>query len=451
MSRILLVGSVPERLQRTIDCLRQDDHVLTAARGLEETRAALLSQIFEVILVTEDLLDGRLSDVISAAHEIDNSLSIVLACSESVVAGTQDGAFEAISGAWRPEQIRSSVQRATERSALIRQTMLLNAAFPPPEDSDVLHGVSTAVRTLRAQIAEIASSAIPVVITGEAGTGKAEVARAIHARSARRSEPFFRIVGREIPDLLEHGADVQDSALLRAVGEGTLFIDHIEVSSFSQPNLSHLLQRAALPRRGSSEMFAVHARIMLAVRTTEGHTDDVHRSPVPWLGESDLARVHVPAVRERRDDLAELFDRISRREAYELHMPVREVSAAVLKKLSGYALPGNLRELRNMIERAYLVSSAPELQPGDLLLPANPLSDPAPAVPQIPATSERSFDLLAYLQQTEEAIIRRSLEASGGAQAEAARNLGISRSLLAYKISKYGIRPTDGARRAMPS
>ncbi len=449
MSRILLVDSVPERLQRTIDCLRQDDHVLTAARGLQEARAALLSQIFEVILLTEDLLDGRISDLISAAHAIDSSLSIVLACSESLVAGNQDSAFEVIGGEWRPEQIRNSVRRAAERSALIRQAVRLNAGFPPPEDSDVLHGISTAVRTLRAQIAEMASSAIPVLISGEAGTGKAQVARAIHASSARRSKPFFRVVAREIADLLEHGADVQECARLRAVGEGTLFIDQIEASSFPQPNLLQLLQRAALPRRGSSEMFAVHARIMLAMRTTE---DDGNHSPVPWLSESEVARVHVPALRERRDDLPELFDRMSRREAYDLHMPLREVSAEVLNKLSGYRFPGNLRELRNMIERAYLPSSGPELQPGDFALPSNPLFDPVSAVPQLgPASSERSFDLLAYLQQTEEAIIRRSLEMSGGAQAEAARSLGISRSLLAYKISKYGIRPTEGARRAMPS
>jgi DNA-binding NtrC family response regulator len=159
--------------------------------------------------------------------------------------------------------------------------------------------------------------------------------------------------------------------------------------------------------------------------------------------------IHIPALRERAEDIPELCGFFCRQVATELAVAPRRISSAALHALQRYSFPGNLRELKNLIERAYILSSNEELQLEDLPLAQ---SDMAPRAggngnqamaAAVAASSGNSFDLTALLEQTEKDLIVRTLAATGGAQAEAARRMGLSRSALGYKLNKYGIKNSD--------
>jgi len=442
MARILLVDGVLERLQTAAMSLREDGHSLWIARGVSEGRQALLSAFFDVVFTSQQLPDGQAADLVSAAQSIDSALPVIFFASEP---GNTDnpGAFDIVSRDSELDQMRRTARRAGELSALRRENLLLRSALEALDQSHVLHGESAAVRALRERISEIATSNLPVLITGEVGSGKQVVAHAIHATSARRSKPFLRLTGSRLGELLERGADPAQSALLNASREGSLFLDEIGlVSSYAEPAILHLIQHAQLARAGSNERLVVENRILLGTRGSLQEVIDPARFRFSWVQRLDLVRVHVPPLRERLEDVAGLCEFFSLQTAADLHVSPRAIGPGVIEKLYGYNFPGNIRELRSLVRRAYMISNGTELRPGDFLLPA-PESATAdlPSMAGTTAEPGKSFDLLAYLQRTEERLIRSTLHASGGAQAEAARRMGISRSLLAYKLQKYGIRP----------
>jgi two-component system response regulator PilR (NtrC family) len=155
--------------------------------------------------------------------------------------------------------------------------------------------------------------------------------------------------------------------------------------------------------------------------------------------------IHLPPLRDRRDDIAGLSDVFCHQVATELKMPRRRLSADALEKLQHYRFPGNLRELRNLIERAYILSSHQEIGDDDL-----PLGQKEAAangngahVAGLSIPFADSFDLTGVLEHAEKELIVRTLTTTHGAQAEAARRMGLSRSALAYKLTKYGIRSAE--------
>jgi DNA-binding NtrC family response regulator len=156
--------------------------------------------------------------------------------------------------------------------------------------------------------------------------------------------------------------------------------------------------------------------------------------------------IHLPPLRDRVEDIPGMSDIFCQQIATELKMPRRRLSDAALHELRQYRFPGNLRELRNLIERAYILTSNLEIGPGDLPLAQketvsagnNGSHADSFAIP----TSE-GFDLTGFLEHAEKELILRTLSATRGAQSEAARRMGLSRSALAYKLNKYGIRVAD--------
>ena len=156
--------------------------------------------------------------------------------------------------------------------------------------------------------------------------------------------------------------------------------------------------------------------------------------------------IHLPPLRERREDIAGLSDVFCHQVATELKMPRRRLSADALAKLQQYRFPGNLRELKNLIERAYILSNNQEIAADDLPIAQRDaatggIGGANGAGLSIPFTD--SFDLTGVLEDAEKKLIVRTLTATRGAQAEAARRMGLSRSALAYKLTKYGIRSTE--------
>ncbi len=461
MGRILLVDDEPSMRRILATNLRLDHHQTWEAGGVEEAQRLLAANDFDVVITDQKMPDGDGLTVLTAAHENDPTLPVILltavASIELAVESMRHGAFDFLAKPFQPEVVRGTVSRACERTRLVRENILLKDAVVRLEGASEIYGDSPAVRQVRDRIARVAPTHATVLITGETGTGKELVARAIHRNSPRAAKPFVAVNCAAFTEtLLESelfghekgaftGADRQRQGLFEAAHEGTLFLDEAgEMSLAAQAKLLRVLTDGQVLRVGSTRPRRVDVRVLVAThrnleqRVKEGlfREDLFYRLAV--------VPIHIPPLRERREDIRGLSDVFCHQIATELKMPRRRLTPEALEKLQHYYFPGNLRELKNLIERSYILTSNQEIGADDLplaqkeTLPANGNSAHALSIP-----FTDSFDLTGVLESVERELIERTLTATRGAQAEAARRMGLSRSALAYKLTKYGFRSIE--------
>lgn len=465
MGRILIVDDEPHMRRVLALNLRQDHHVVTECGGVKEALKCIASGEWDVILTDQKMPDGEGLEVLAAALEARSTVPVVLitafATVELAVESMRQGAFDFITKPFQPEVVRATVHRAVEHSRLLRENDLLKDTVVRLEGSSEILGMSPAMRTVREMISRVARTGATVLITGETGTGKELVARAVHKSSLRGSKPFVAVNCAAFTEtLLESelfghekgaftGADRARQGLFEAAHEGTLFLDEVaEMSPAAQANLLRVLTDGQVVRIGTTQPRKVDVRLLTATHR------DLEQRVREGLFREDLfyrlavVPIPVPPLRERREDIPGLCDFFLAQVALELKLPRRKLSAEALEKLVRYDFPGNIRELRNLIERASILSGA-----GEIGAESFPVSSGQPGAPGKPADRGRVSwidqlpevdDLRAFLSGLEKDIILRTLKSTNGAQAEAARRLGLSRSDLGYKLVKYGIRSSEG-------
>jgi transcriptional regulator with GAF, ATPase, and Fis domain len=284
------------------------------------------------------------------------------------------------------------------------------------------------------------------------------VARAIHKNSPRASKPFVAVNCAAFTEtLLESelfghekgaftGADRSRQGLFEAAHQGTLFLDEVaEMSPAAQAKLLRVVTDGQVLRVGTTQPRKVNVRLLAATHR------DLPQRVRDGLFRQDLyyrlavVPIAIPPLRERREDIAALSELFVRQVSIDLKLPRRTLMPQALDRLRSYDFPGNVRELRNLIERASILAVSSELNADSF--PVAPGSDPIPesggsASAKLTSLSDvlpEVNDLRNFLAEAEKTLIVRTLKSTNGAQAEAARRLGISRSDLGYKITKYGI------------
>jgi DNA-binding NtrC family response regulator len=459
LSRILIVDD--ERNMRRIlaSNLSADGHIVTEAANVSEAIGYLAEGRFDAVITDQKMPDGEGLDVLARAREVDSSLAVVFltafATVDLAVESMRLGAFDFITKPFQPAVVRASATRACEHTELLRENSLLRLAVDRLEGSSEIFGSSKSILALRQIIARVAPTAATVLITGETGTGKELVARAIHKSSPRSQKPFIAVNCAAFTEtLLESelfghekgaftGADRLRQGLFEAAHEGTLFLDEAgEMSQATQAKLLRVLQEGTILRIGSTKPRDVDVRIVVAthrnleerVKTGEFRQDLYYRLAV--------VPIALPPLRERRDDIPGLCDLFCRVISREMKRPARRISASAMQKLKSYDFPGNIRELRNLVERALILSDGAEIGPDDFLLaPASrEMSRQTDGNADWVASLPESVNLRETLEQIEKTLISRALQSADGVQAEAARRLGLSRSDLNYKLTKYGIK-----------
>jgi transcriptional regulator with GAF, ATPase, and Fis domain len=309
---------------------------------------------------------------------------------------------------------------------------------------------------VREMIPRVAGTNSTVLITGETGTGKELVARAIHRNSPRANRPFIAINCAAVTEtLLESelfghergaftGADKARSGLFEAAHGGTLFLDEVaELSTSAQAKLLRVLANGEIQRVGSTSTRKVDVRVLSAThRNLQARIQD-GRFREDLFYRLAVVPIDLPPLRERSEDIEELCKKLGTAIANEMKIPSKPLSPASLKKLIAYRFPGNIRELANLLERALILGEHAELQPEDfpfqpVALASNPLR-PDLTIEELAAQLPEQLDLRELLTALEKNLITRAIKTSGGVQAEAARRLGLSRSDLGYKVSKYSI------------
>ena len=313
-----------------------------------------------------------------------------------------------------------------------------------------LLGESAALENLRGQIERIAALAdkaqqrLPtVLILGETGTGKDLVARCLHHRSVRADQPFVHVDCAALPkDLIEAelfghekgaftGAHQAREGLIEAAEQGTVFLDELaELPLELQTKLLAVLERRVLRRVGSSRERSVSAWFIAATNR------DLEQMVAAGSFRSDLyyrlkiLSLHLPALRDREDDAVVLAQHFAAKTASHYGLPESELTAAAQQALRHYRWPGNVRELVNVLERAIILSAGEPITPTELALPSGDDSQPM-SVP---------LDDTMTLDDAEIKLIEQALQRCKGNVSQAARELGITRMALRYRLQKHNIR-----------
>jgi len=451
--------------------LEEEGHTVFQASGVQEAKAVVASTPLDLVITDQRMNDGEGLSLLADCKESDPALPVVLitafATVELAVEAMRRGAFDFITKPFMPEAVRAVVKRACERTELIRENERLRGEMIRMGRDDDFIGESPAIHRVKEQIDRVAPTNATVLITGETGTGKEVVARAIHKRSARAPRPFVAVNCAGLPEtLLESelfghekgaftGADRTRRGLFEAAHGGTLFLDEAgEMPLSLQAKLLRVLMDGQITRVGSSVSRTVDVRVLVAT-----HRDLKQRVREGAFREDLYYRIAViplpiPSLRERPEDIPLLIEHFLDRAAREINTPRRPISRLAIDRLIRYAFPGNVRELRNLIERACILAAESEIGPEDFPIVSVEGEDGEAATGEsrklLECVETRmqaegvSLDLRAELEAIERELICRALESAEGVQAEAARRLGLSRSDLAYKLKKYQIARSAG-------
>ena len=365
---------------------------------------------------------------------------------EGAVEAVKLGAFDYVKKPVDLEELKLLADRARETRLLKQELSYYRRRATTDVGFEGLVGESRAVQAVLERARQIAAldETPPVLLTGETGTGKGLLARAIHAAGARATKPFIEVNCTALPATLmeaelfghERGAftDAKESkpGLVEAAEGGFLFLDEIgDVDLAVQGKLLRVIEERAVRRVGSVRERRVDVRIMAATNRDLERAVGEERFRKDLYFRLAVIVLDVPPLRERGDDVLLLTEHFLRAFNAKYGKVVRELSAAARDLLLSYPWPGNVRELSHVIERAVLWSRGPTLDVGHLSLtrPVGGTDHGDAAKPVDTAT----------LPQREKTMIEQALREAGGNQTKAAQRLGISRDTLRYRLKKFGL------------
>jgi two-component system response regulator AtoC len=357
------------------------------------------------------------------------------------------GAYDYVSKPFKADEIVLALRKAEEREVLRRENRALKEHIQKENQFESILAKSREMLEIFRTISKIADFKTTVLITGESGTGKELVARATHSRSSRKAAPFVAINCGAIPEnLLESelfghkkGAFTDATADRRGLFEeangGTLFLDEIgELPLNLQVKLLRVLHEEGIRRLGDTKDIKVDVRIIAATHRDLGADVKAGRFREDLFYRIHVLSIHIPPLRERREDVNLLIDHFLTRNNARLGTSIRGVSTEARKLLLEYAWPGNVRELENTIERAMVLAESDILQSADLADRIRQALDP---VQVHLASGELSIKKTSAA--IEQILIRRALQKTKGNRTRAAELLEISHRALLYKIKDYKI------------
>jgi DNA-binding NtrC family response regulator len=446
MAKILVVDDEPGILGLLQDALTQWGYEVrcmsTAAAALE----ALRTDLFDVALIDIRMPDVTGLDLLREIKRQDSAAEVVMMTGypaiSSAIEALKEGAYDYLSKPLILEELRHLMTRMVERRFLRGEVHSLRARLGEELTIHEMVGNSEPMERVKDIIGRVAATDSAVLIEGESGTGKELVAAAIHRLSARAKRPFIPVNCSAIPgDLMESeffghvrgavsGAVADAPGLFRSANEGTLFLDEIgELPAALQAKLLRVLQDLEVRPVGSSKAFPVDVRVIAATNRNleQAMTQGTFRQDLFYR--LNVVRVSLPPLRERREDISTLVHHFIRRFNERLRRDVRGITPEALAALTAYDFPGNVRELENMIERAFAMGAREQLTLADLpTLARTPIAASVPSATSVP-----------LLADVERELILKALAIFKDDKDAAARALGISRRTIYRRLKEYGM------------
>jgi two-component system response regulator PilR (NtrC family) len=463
--RILIVDDEPSMRDMLRIVLRRDGYDVVVAANGAEAIAILEKDRIDLLLSDIRMPDVGGVDVLRAAKKINRDIIAFMmtafASTDSAVEAMRLGAVDYFTKPFNMDELRLKVRQHMEAHRLKQENVLLKRALNSAHEFSNIIGRSDPMLALFKMIETIAKTNSTVLITGESGTGKDLVARAVHYNSLRREHPFVALNCGALPEtLLESelfghmrgaftGADSNKKGLVEVAERGTIFLDEIgEMSPTMQVKLLRVLQDRRFRRLGGTEEVQADIRVIAATNQDLEKNVSEGRFREDLYYRINVIHLHLPPLRERREDVQLLAEHFLAKFSEGNEKPVRSISHEALAVLTAHDWPGNVRELENAIERAVALEQTQVVLPESLPSQVRARSSKGVVVPDV-AVGARSggmpelkegFDLEALGEEFYRHYIALALERTGGVQTRAAEMLGMSFRSFRYYAKKFNLR-----------
>ncbi len=455
MKRILIAEDKPSMLRMLSQVFSENNYQVVECHNGAEAVARIREG--EIDLIITDLkmpgADGLTVLQESKKHLPGTPVIIITAFGtvENAVEAMREGAFDYLLKPFSVAEIEVKVAKALEQERILSENEYLKTTLST--QLGTLIGRSQVMQEIYKFIMKVAPGNAPVMILGESGTGKELVAREIHNHSSRAKRPFIPINSAALAEgVLESemfghekgaftGAIASKKGLVEQADGGTLFLDEIGDLGFNlQAKLLRFLQEKEFKRVGGLQTLKVDVRVLAATHQDLQRKITANQFRQDLYYRLNVITISLPSLREHPEDLPDLIDHFCRKYCEALHKTV-QFPKEVLDILATYHWPGNIRELKNVIERAVVLAEGPSVRREELPreIWQRPLQKELASPSDIPLHLDATQPLDKRLERLEQEIIKRTLEECHGNQTQAAKKLGLKRSSLQYKIQKYGL------------
>lgn len=446
---LLLVDDDRHVLDSMSDWLREQGYDVAEASGRGEAVRQIDNRTFDLVLADVRLRDGDGFDVLAHCREKRPETAVILLTGygtvETGVEAIRAGAFDLLTKPLIDEELLMSINRALSQRKVIEENKNLKEQLDLRFGMENIVGHDHRMRKIYDMIDSIADTKATVLITGESGTGKSLIARAIHRRSGRREKAFVEIACGALPEaLLEselfgHVAGAFTGATGEKMGKflqadgGTIFLDEIGTASPSmQVKLLRVLQEFEFEQVGGTKTFHVNSRVVLATNEELSRAVAEGRFRQDLFYRVNVINIELPSLRERISDIPLLAQHFLASVCEESGRNVEGFTEDALTALRRYQWPGNVRELQNVVERAVLLGKGPRITSLDL---PSQLASGAPVVVQ----PSSGVSLKNALDAPERQIILDALQSNNWNRNATAELLGINRTTLYKKMKKLGL------------
>ncbi len=448
---ILIVEDDPDGARSVCDVAADAGFTVTLATtgrdGLERFRERTPDVVLTDLILPD--IDGI--EVLTRVQRLDREVPVLLMTAygsvDSSVKAMRSGAYDYITKPLDLDDLQTKLQRAAETSRLRRQVDQLAASVRTRFSATAMTAESPAMQAILRQIEALADTTATVLIQGESGTGKELVARALHVDSRRAAGPFVAVnCGAFAESLLESelfghekgaftGAFAQHKGAFERAEGGTLFLDEIgDAPPAVQVKLLRAIEEREIRRIGGQQPFQVNVRLVSATNKDLPELAAEQKFREDLLYRINVVTITLPPLRRRREDIRPLAERFFAKAKAEHQRPIIRLEPACYDRLLAYDWPGNIRQLRNVIESAVLLAS------GDTLT-ADMLNLPSSSAGRAAATGGQEFQVPENmtLADIEKNVLEQSLRRAQGNRTLTAERLGLSRRTIQRKIKEHAL------------
>jgi DNA-binding NtrC family response regulator len=446
---ILLVDDEAKILHALANALRDDGHEVVATTSAREAQRLLATRMFDLVVVDNLMPELTGLDLIrelasvASAEKPQIVMMTAHATVESAIEAMKLGAFDYLQKPFEVDELLVVASRALDHQRLRTHHRYLISERDAEFNHYGIVGTNRRMQEVIRTAQVVAQSKSTVLITGETGTGKEMVARAIHYHSAQREMPLIKVNCAAIPEtLLESelfghvrgaftGATTSKRGKVALADGGTMFLDEIATMSPTlQSKLLRVLQEREFEPLGSERTQKVDVRVIAATNRDLRALVGDGRFQEDLYYRLNVIPIHIPPLRERREDIPVLVEHFITKHAQRAGKRIDGIAPGVMQSLQASDWPGNVRELENTMERAVVLSQTPVIGP-DAILVVDGGTSPPPGLP--------SLNLRQNLDWTERETVRRALESSNGVKKDAAEAMGISQRALSYYLAKHRV------------
>lgn len=457
MNTILLVDDEPNYLIVLSELLKEEGFETITANNGQKALEIIKETDLDLIITDMKMpgMDGFA--LLQETKSLNSHLPVIMITAfgevEKAVKAMQTGAFTYLTKPFNNDELVASIIKAIEHYALAKENSRLRHEMQARFNFSNIIGKNSTMQQIYSLIGKVAPTPATVLISGESGTGKELVARAIHYNSPREKAPFISLNCAAMPESLleselfghEKGAFTGAIALRKgkfeAADHGTIFLDEIgDMPILLQAKILRVLQEKSFERVGGNKTITSDVRILTATNKDLKEEVDENRFREDLYYRLNVVHIHLPPLRERIDDIPMLTSHFVQKYAKQFGQPGLVLAPDALRFLSSQPWEGNVRELENTIERATILCNGNTISVEDLQ--PDPLGKNNPSL-------KLDFDLEQFIPGNaclpdimhliEEKMVKRALEKTNFVQTKAANQLGITKSLLQYKMRKFGI------------